>query len=227
MVGSAGNVETAVFLASLAERVTFKSCVLVGMAAGVPGEVSLGSVIIAERVLAYKFMLMTAEGPRYEPKPYSPNERHFRNMMTLDLTPAFRTQVRDLVFAHRSRFEGFPADELESLELWAGPKLKRGMLLAGGRLIEDGKLPEFAADINSRIVGAEMEGAGFAAACTELEVPWMVLRGVADYGEPERRRHWQWPATYSAACLLLEGTARGYLFAGVVGHGGPDRRRGA
>jgi nucleoside phosphorylase len=73
------------------------------------------------------------------------------------------------------------------------------VILAGGKLLEDGSLPRRADEAHARIMAAEMDGAGFAAACEQQRRPWVVVRGIADYGEPDRRKHWQYPATFVAA----------------------------
>ena len=61
----------------------------------------------------------------------------------------------------------------------------------------------------------EMEGAGFAAACSALRIPWLVVRGIADYGdqdvsiaadgsEVKRGKSWQFPSTYVAAAYIRD-----------------------
>jgi nucleoside phosphorylase len=195
MVGTAGNVETAAFLNSIDRDLPFRSAILVGMCAGVKGKMTLGSVIVAELVHAYEFVKMEATGPKYEPKPRPPAESDIRSVELVNRVDKFWPGV---VAAVQARNDPFPENEAETIEKWK-PFLKRGGLLAGGWLIEDGSLPAFSYQFSSDIRGAEMEGAGFATACGELGKPWVVLRGVADYGEEGRRKHWQWPATFAAA----------------------------
>jgi hypothetical protein len=55
MVGTAGNVESAIVLGGLCALVEPTAAVLVGMAAGVRGRVKLGDVVVAEGILAYEF----------------------------------------------------------------------------------------------------------------------------------------------------------------------------
>jgi nucleoside phosphorylase len=92
----------------------------------------------------------------------------------------------------------------------------RGVILAGGKLLEDGSLPKMRKTFHDRTRAAEMEGGGFAAACNEFSWRWMVFRGIADFGEPERVKGWQFPATVAAALVvrygLLGGVIRGSTF---------------
>lgn len=213
MVGAAGNVEAAVVMGALTEAVRPKAAVLVGMAAGVRGEVKLGDIVVGEAVLAYEFARATADGIVYAAKPYSVPDRRIRDAELLPFRLANWT--RNVV----ARAQGspmvaeWPLDEVESLEDWV-PSVKRGVVLAGSKLIEDASLPDLARIVNGRARVAEMEGAGFAAACDEVAVPWLVVRGVADYGEPERRKHWQFPATFAAAHYLRSANTIGLLHFG-------------
>ena len=70
-------------------------------------------------------------------------------------------------------------------------------------------------EINDRGLAAEMEGAGFAAACTARRIPFLVVRGIADYGDEDvltlvdgsevrRGKSWQIPSTYAAAAYVRD-----------------------
>lgn len=206
MVGTAGNVESAIVLGGLSALVESTAAVLVGMAAGVKERVTLGDVVVAEGVLAYEFQKMTDKGPILEPRPYSPPEWQIRNSTTLDqVSPQWREEVRRDVLAH------IQADHWPDLDDRWRIHVRRGYVLAGGTLLEDGSLPDMATALHGRTLAAEMEGAGFAAACVEKRRPWLVVRGVADFGEPGRLKHWQFPATFAAARYLREALRHGRL----------------
>ena len=61
------------------------------------------------------------------------------------------------------------------------------------------------------LVGPEMEGAGFAAMCSEAGIEWLVVRGICDYGEPNRRKGWQFAASFAAAAFVRDGLASGRI----------------
>jgi nucleoside phosphorylase len=201
MVGAAGNTETAIAVNTISQHVDFGTAVLVGMCAGNSDEVRLGTVVVASTVVDYTFQRMTEDGAEFESRPRTPPERHLRGAAELEgrfheFSSAIKSQIEDFALE-------FPSEEPETIELWS-PKFKRTGVLAGGWLIEDGGLAELSKSHGMRLSVAEMEGAGFALSCEEHSVPWMVVRGVADYGGPDRRKHWQWPATYMAAAVVKE-----------------------
>ena len=85
---------------------------------------------------------------------------------------------------------GFPAD-------WHPQAHVRG-ILAGDELVEDGSGPQRGA-LQDRIAALEMEGAGFAGTCDHIGVPWLVSRGISDFGTPDRDKRWQ---VYAAAAAM-------------------------
>lgn len=210
-VGTDGNVESAIEVGKLWSHVSFQAAVLIGMAAGVRGQTALGDVIVASSVLAYEFQRMTKDGPVYRPKPYAPASREIKRVLTIgQVQPGWAKDVCEQLLASPN-FEGVGPEEPEQLDATWRPRVRQGALLAGSKLIEDGSLPQMKEDIHDRILGAEMEGAGFAAACVSERIPWVIVRGVADYGEPQRRKPWQYPATFAAAALVRDAIPTGRL----------------
>lgn len=102
------------------------------------------------------------------------------------------------------------------------PTVKVGVVLSGEELVEDGSGPERAA-VHDRIMALEMEGAGFADACEHVGIPWFVVRGLADAGEPERSKAWQWTAAAAAASFAHSFVMKGWKPSGATGRRG-DRR---
>lgn len=136
MVGTAGNVESAVLLGGLLQSVQAKAAVMVGMAAGVLPGTDLGDVIVSENVFAYEFQRMTAKGPIFGPKTFSIDERRIRNAeMLADTMPQWPDTVRDESLGHCDPAE-WPADEFEVMAGSWRPRVKRGGILAGGKLFE-------------------------------------------------------------------------------------------
>ena len=208
-VGRDGNVESALKMAAALSVIDFRLAVLVGMAAGVRSEVEAGDVVIAEQVWAADFEVLRPGGisvPR--PKTFSTSPDVYTKIHTFK-------QV-DSEWSARVSLEvqRWCADDDQSCTLPEGfdsswrPSYKTGVIFAGSRIIEDGSLPGIRDQEQARLRAAEMEGAGFAAACSELSgLPWLVLRGIADFGETPRLKDWQFAATYAAAALLRDAIA--------------------
>jgi len=209
MAGSAGNVQAAMVMAALRREVRAPVAVLVGMAAGLEGKVEIGDVVVAEHVLEYEFARLTEDGPEYQPRISDVEERLLRSVEIVDrLDPDWTGEARNVVQHASRREEHAPAES--DLAGWS-PRVHRGVIVAGAKLIEDGSLPKLQHDLHDRIRAAEMEGAGFAVACDEAGVAWMVIRGIADFGNPNRVKGWQFAATVAAALVL-----RTLITAGLV-----------
>ena len=104
--------------------------------------------------------------------------------------------------AQRSRELGYEFDLPPRYAQRFRPRFTHGVVLAGAKLLENGGLPQMRAEFHDKVKALEMEGAGFAAACGELQWPWLVLRGVADYGGEDRQKNWQGGATIAAGQAL-------------------------
>lgn len=223
MIGTDGNTEAAIELGRIAALVDFKAATLVGMAAGVESETMKGDVVVATSVLAYEFARMTEGGPISRAKPYSAHTRSVQKFAFLgELDPSWSGRIA-VEIRTSTEFRGIDADELEQLGPEWAPEVHTGIVLAGSRLIEDNSLDAMKVDLNDRVIAAEMEGAGFAAACDALRIPWLVVRGIADYGKADvkaredegqaskRGKSWQFPAAYAASALV-----RDFVVTGVV-----------
>ena len=73
----------------------------------------------------------------------------------------------------------------------------------GEKVLRDGVLLNKLADRFDRsICAADQESYGFAEAARG--VPWLILRGISDYGDPEVRDDWKFAATAMAALCLRD-----------------------
>lgn len=207
-IGTAGNIESAFMLTRLWSELRFSAAVLIGMAAGVRAEVDLGDVVVAEAVLGYESVTLHRDRvvPSYHQYPGAlADVRRAARPSFTDKSWSMRVsaEVADLSGTDLYRKRGvkrFP----KKLQDWL-PKVTTGVILAGGKLVEDGSIPELKDTTHGRTKAVEMEGCGFAAVCVETRTRWLVIRGIADFGEPNRRKEWQLTASYAAAALLRDG----------------------
>ena len=79
-----------------------------------------------------------------------------------------------------------------------------GLIQAGERVKKDGSLPKNAREFHDKLYAVEMEGSGFAQSCLTAGLDWMVVRGIADHGDPRKRDKKQTLAAVAAACLLRQ-----------------------
>lgn len=211
-IGTDGNVESALKTAQLFTSLKVRLPVLVGMAAGVRGEVSLGDVVVGQQVWAADFEKLRLDGIVPIPKTFAPRDAVWTKLATLStVDPEWGQRVRAQLLAMNTRLP-----EIAHLPLRYSdhglPDVKMGVIFAGSRLIEDSSLVRGREERHGRLLAAEMEGAGFAASVRELGLAdWLVVRGIADFAEPHREKHWQFAATFAAAALVRDGVALGRI----------------
>ncbi|MET8251254.1 hypothetical protein [Micromonospora sp. NPDC005197] len=202
--GTAGNSRMAAFLHTVFSAYDVRLCCLVGMAAGHKKQVQVGDVVFGDKVIDTGGGISTARGYVPDPTPLNPDLRIAREMTS------FRPERLDWheLIAKQIAAATADLDDLQVPELFDPatyrPRLIPKTILAKDELIEDGKVGRRARRFGpERRTGAlEMEGAGFAVACVEEGVPWMVMRGIADLGEPDRVKDWQFVSTVAAATAV-------------------------
>lgn len=174
--------------------------VLCGMAMGTTDEISTGDVVVASDILDYQPRRVTAEGSRSRFRMYSPPsplwedlKEHGDSGQVLAIQK-FHEVIEGMV---EQTVELPPEVADASFE----PKYHLGVILAGEELVEDDSGEE-RASIHDRAYALEMESAGFAATCHHMRLDWGVVRGVADFGAPDRGKGWQSVATIAAATFV-------------------------
>lgn len=210
-VGTDGNAESAIVFGRLYAALHPKSAVLVGMAGGLASKVDPGDIVFAQHVYAYDFRKLTVDGKVNRAKTYKVDDAMLREAEDMKIhDPGWFARVshdlRQLTQALNDEGETHTVPD----EAWK-PKIHRGDVLAGSSLVEDGSLEEMRLDYHDRVRAIEMEGAGFAAACDEQRLPWLVVRGIADVGDENRDDNWQFGSTYVAARYVRDGLALGLL----------------
>ncbi|MFI8807342.1 phosphorylase family protein [Micromonospora chalcea] len=202
--GKAGNSQMAAFLHTVFSAYTVRLCCLVGMAAGHRKLVRPGDVVFGNKIIDAGTEIATRNGSEIDGSTFNPDLRIEREMTS------FRPERLDWHHLIADRIATATADlkDLQVPEPFdpAGyrPRLLSKTVIARDELVEDGRVGERARRFGpERRTGAlEMEGAGFAAACIEGSVPWLVMRGIADFGEPERIKDWQFVSTVAAATAV-------------------------
>jgi nucleoside phosphorylase len=204
MIGSDGNVESAIEVEKLLGEIEAKVFVLVGMAAGVRKAVNLGDVVVASHVIDYETAVLRPDRTIHRPKTYTPRLRSLQRIPTLaQVDPDWGTRVQKEMRAHLDPTELIPDK---------APEVKVGVVLAGSKLVEsDAALQELADALHGRTLAAEMEGAGFAHACLNEGINWFVVRGIADFAQKRRPKNYQFAATFAAAAFVRDAIASGRL----------------
>jgi nucleoside phosphorylase len=213
MIGAGGTVDAASFSAFITEFIRPKLAVLIGMAAGWVEHSDLGDVIFADAIVDFDLRKQTKTSVVLKPSTYSISRSLVDGFLHLGLAKrVWRQTVMD-------RFEAIPTQELKRFDIpiprvWKRAfkgRLGRGVVLAGNTLYEDGSHTKVKKEHEGRLRAVEMEGSGFASACERAGVPYVVARGIADYGESGRDKDWQFIATLNAALAVRKHIEAGYL----------------
>jgi nucleoside phosphorylase len=195
MIGQSRNVECAATCSKIFTVYNADLCVLVGIAAGVKDKVKLGDVVVAEEVLDYEGARRETGGDKKRPKPYS-LEIEIRRHLGF-----FNPLQRNWHELLKESLQNIP--ELSVLADWQ-PEYHEGVILAGEKLLADGSLPAMREEYHEKVRAAEQEGSGFARICQEYSIPWLVFRGVSDYGDPSKpeTKPWRLPSVVAAATAV-------------------------
>ncbi len=157
------------------------SCLLVGISAGLKEKVKLSDVVCADLIIDYEGQRLEPDGPKKRPVPYSPEVAILRDLQ--HFSPSYEEWHR----RWKECIQNLPKDPKPMLvEDSIAPDFHLGVILTGEKLLANGALPEMRKEYHDRVMAGEMEGSGFARACREYSKPWLVFRGISDYGDPDK-----------------------------------------
>jgi nucleoside phosphorylase len=208
MVAEKGNVPCAITCSKLLHKYDVELCVLVGIAAGKKGEVELGDVIAADTILDYEMAKLLPNKQEIRPRPFSLDIQIGRDLEYFDPR---RSGWNDSLQKNLELIQADPHEELPNLKKWT-PKFRSGVIISGEKIIADGKtIDKLREKLHSKILAAEMEGSGFARACKECGIPWLVFRGISDFGDPKTKNDlWQSVSALAASTATKVFLERGY-----------------
>lgn len=195
LIGESGTRNASEACSILAQEYLSDMHVLIGMAAGVAGEVSLGDVVAASHVIDWEKQRLTPEGAKKQPVQHECERRVDLEQLELpdDWESYGASATKELTTY--SKPEGFDPNR--------PPKYHKKVILSGDKLLEDGKLPELRESYHDNVRAYEMESAGFIPICRALGREWLVFRGIADFApEQGREKAWQAWASLNAALVL-------------------------
>lgn len=100
-----------------------------------------------------------------------------------------------------NHFDGFVQTD------WQGAKVRSGVILSGGRLIDDIDYRDQLVAMEREAVGGEMEGAGLYVSSHEHKVDWIVIKAICDWADGQKSKNKtarQKKAAKNAAQFLLQ-----------------------
>eukprot|EP00053_Salpingoeca_punica_P024399 m.13097 g.13097 ORF g.13097 m.13097 type:complete len:430 (+) comp6749_c0_seq1:47-1336(+) len=158
------------------------SCIInVGVAFGKGGKQRLGDVLVSRFVICY-----------------DQNERH--GVAGNDFRGAKHEVSQEALAAAQGAQVGWlkkRSDE-SRCEVHVGP------LLSGQALVDN---PQFKAELltrHSEAIGGEMEGQGISSVALHRYVPWIVIKGICDWGDGTKNKVWQPFAAHVAVSFVTQ-----------------------
>ncbi|MBL4900985.1 MAG: hypothetical protein JKX76_15360 [Colwellia sp.] len=207
MLGKDTNLRSLNLCNELLAEVNVKNAYMLGMAGGPREKVNLGDVIISTAVCYHQPGKVTENGTSKRPLYI---EAEDRNIPYYRLRKARFKESWSYAFDHKDTGEPLP----EGVTLDWTPRVETGVIMCGENLIAFSEATSEILDLHGDTKAIEMEGFGFAQACKNNSVNWIVFRGISDFADEKSRGSdqelcadrdiWQYSATLAAASVLRD-----------------------
>jgi len=207
-LGRAGNALSAAAVQDVIARYRPQLVLLMGIAAGMRDKVRIGEVVFSERIVAYEpaAMARTPEGhPHLEPRPEIRTVSHRVQQDLVHYRPD-EARLRER-FERRGGSFPLPSSGNEALyqeHVATRLMVKLATLASGEKLLRDpGKLREIRS-LHGKTEVAEMEAVGLMEACERSGLPWLVIRGISDFGDELKDDRFHEFASRAASAVMAD-----------------------
>jgi nucleoside phosphorylase len=209
--GVAGNENASLAATKLIERFNPRLMVLSGIAAGRRGKLKIGDVAIPIAVADVSQKVATAMGmadrPTIRPLPHAVTQLIRPFSASHD---RFSARFHTMSVKPPTPPAGSEAEYAEHVA--ASPSVYEFVIASQDVLLRDPQILEnYAAGLHQQIQVGEMEAGGFVAACESRspQVPWLVARGISDFGDTLKNDDFHRVASIAAAAYVAEFCDRG------------------
>jgi nucleoside phosphorylase len=191
-----------------------KLVVLVGIAAGAKGKLRLGDVVLSERVVSYDLGSVEAGGKIVQRQEGNRPEHAIQQNMMAYLSDSPAPRITRIFREAGGEFPVVPpGGDLDPKHVaLSALKVASATIASGSKLVRDGELfDEWRRGLHGKVEVAEMEAAGLVDACGREGVPWLVIRGISDFGDNAKHDGFHEFAARAAAAVLVDFLAQGYV----------------
>jgi len=206
--GEAGNVDSSISTISFLRDWHPKLMCLVGIAAGVSGKIKIADVVIPNKV--HDRLIKVYKNAKYSVRGSTHNRPNLLTKM-LKLNPICQN---DFVLKCRAN-AGYELEKFISIA--KGKRLNKneyseiqeiydGSIVSDNILIRDPTYFEpLLKDVDEKIRCGEMEACGFVSACQNerIDFPWIIVRGISDFGDNRKDDIFQLLAAKNACSALI------------------------
>ena len=151
-----------------------KLVVMTGICAGREEKINIGDILVADQVYDYTAGKLTKEEKLVRPH----TETLDNTLKDILLSPEFETdKINEYI---RSKWNQNIPGGRSNISIKA--------MGSGTSVIDDDKTIFEAAKSQDDLYGIDMEAYGFALAAKMLHIPWLVLKGIQDFGDGEKNK---------------------------------------
>lgn len=200
-LGSAGNVTASTITSQLLSELKPKKVLMMGIAAGMRGKMSLGEVILSERVVYYEGAAALEAGKlAVRPEIQRPGLSTQQDLNTYFATSSLPERLQEKAAAL-----GFVMpSESKSGDVAVRLMVSPATIASGELLIRDPEVFAGLKMLHDKVCVAEMEAYGVVDACNKQNVPALVIRGISDYGDSSKDNTFHKVASEAAAIVAID-----------------------
>jgi len=179
-IGTSGNINSNAATNALIQNFNPDLLLFVGIAAGLEGKVNLVDVVISEKIIGYETGRLTREGVEQRPQVEHPPHHILQDIRF------FKQQIENNLWVtiFNKLQTTLNSNQLPSNTTNLVPQMHLGSIASGEKLFADGGLVGIQKRYDEKIRAGEMEGIGFSMASENNRIPWIVIRGISDFGNP-------------------------------------------
>jgi nucleoside phosphorylase len=214
-LGSAGNLGASAVVAELVGELSPQLVVMVGIAAGMRKKRRLGEVVVHEEVVAYEpaALIQTAEGRAVQARPRTWRTSHAVFQDVVSYLSHRRSIAERIDSVLHARGVTFPtASDADPADVVHRPTVGVATIGSGEKLLRDAIVWDDLRAIHGKIDVAEMEAAGVAEACGQYGVPFLVFRGISDFGDSHKDDRYHRIAAVIAAEVAVDFLRCGWVW---------------
>jgi len=192
-----GNVEAGIHVTRAIGELNPGCVLMVGIAAGIRGRVSLGDIIVSTQVIYYEQARQTPQGPEYRPISIAADHLLLHSAQNYN----------DASWCSLIAVEG-PQHKGAGL-----PKVHYGPFAVGDKVVADQSYVSALMNLHPKLIGVEMESYGIAAAAASAPTRprFLAIRGVSDFADERKDDSYRQYASTVAAAFAV-----GFLRSGPV-----------
>jgi len=208
-IGNAGNSAAAAAVCNAIAQWQPQAVLLVGIAAGLRDRLRLGSVVLSDRVIAYEHatVIDRSNSSHQQPRPEGTRLPHAMAQQLASYEPKSARLTERFVRAG-GQFPSVGSDESDKVA--TSIQVTRATIASGNKLLRDAQKLEEIRGLHGKIEAFDMESAGLVEACDRDHVPWLVIRGISDFGDAQKDDRFQDFAARSATAVLADFLAHGW-----------------